>query len=123
MASLYWRIKLDGKWKWVAADEQNTVGEVESLTFKGKEDTVKKRKKSKKIFGMTQKEYFQSIVDAGQELSGRLCSHCGKEPLNDDLVHRVSGNGWFCTDCDPAIVGECEYPDCSENCNYCNSKF
>ena len=50
MASLYWRIKLDGKWKWVAADEQNTVGEVESLTFKGKEDTVKKRKKSKKIF-------------------------------------------------------------------------
>lgn len=41
MAKLYWRVKRDGKWTWVAADERNTMdddGWFPLLTYKEEEE-------------------------------------------------------------------------------------
>jgi len=41
MAKLYWRVKRDGKWTWIAADERNTIdddGWFPLLTFQEEEE-------------------------------------------------------------------------------------
>ena len=42
MAKLYWRLKVNGKWTWVAADESNTlfvpgITKVKSLIYRKEE--------------------------------------------------------------------------------------